>query len=158
MNADKCDFEPFFRANSRVLLVGLFPNEASKKGEFYYNHSKNRFWEIMQSVFEMDNLCDNAEAQRRFLEDKCIAICDIIKIPNEKKENMIPNDFYEILQKTQIKKIFVIGGEASDLVKHFYPCLNFQTLISSSNTTQQQGYDTPKLIEQYKAIKKALEA
>ena len=156
MNADKYDFKPFFNANSRVLLVGLFPNEASKRGEFYYNHGRNRFWEVMQGVFERADLCGNAEAQRRFLEDEDIAICDIIKIYDEKIENAVPNDFYEILRETQIKKIFVIGSEASGLVERFYPCLKFETLISSSNTTQQQGYDTPKLIEQYMAIKKAL--
>ena len=153
-------FPRVFDRHSKVLIVGLFPPKDSQQGKFYYNHSRNRFWKIMEQVFGFGekDLQSNAESQEKFALDKHIAFCDIIKINGNKIDDIKPNNFYDILQVAQIKQIFVIGNEASRLFEQYYPCLKFETLISSSNATNKSGYETPKLIEQYKAIRDVLES
>ncbi len=155
---DTHPFPRIFDKHSKVLIVGLFPSKDSQQGKFYYNHSRNRFWKIMEQVFDKKDLQGNDKAQEQFALDKHIAFCDIIKINSNKIDDIKPNNFYDILQVAQIKQIFVIGNEASRLVKRYYPHLEFKKLVSSSNLTYISGYDTPKLIEQYKAIRDALES
>lgn len=45
-------FEPFFDENSKVLILGSFPSIKSREENFYYQHSKNRFWRIFEILFE----------------------------------------------------------------------------------------------------------
>lgn len=151
-------FPRIFDKHSKVLIVGLFPSKDSQQGKFYYNHSRNRFWKIMGQIFGKKNCRVTIKNKRKFALDKHIAFCDIIKINSDKIDDIEPNNFYDILQVAQIKQIFVIGNKASRLVKRYYPRLEFKKLISSSNLTYIRGYDTPKLIEQYKAIRDVLES
>lgn len=61
-------FEPFFRADSKILIVGSLPSVKSRENGFYYGHPQNRFWKMLAMIFseEMPLLI---EEKQRFLEN-----------------------------------------------------------------------------------------
>ena len=55
------EFEPLYNENSEVLLLGSVPSIVSRKEGFYYAHPKNRFWKVLELVFE-EKIIDKKEA------------------------------------------------------------------------------------------------
>lgn len=55
-NLQKHPFEPFFDENSKVLILGSFPPNdfISSQNEFFYPSGSNRFWKIMETIFDLD--------------------------------------------------------------------------------------------------------
>lgn len=49
-------FEPFFDKDSKVLILGTFPPEKyvlnHDKDAFFYPDGRNRFWSVIEKVFE----------------------------------------------------------------------------------------------------------
>ena len=45
------EIEPVWDAGSKVLILGTMPSPASRKAGFFYMHTQNRFWQIMQNLF-----------------------------------------------------------------------------------------------------------
>lgn len=52
----KHPFASLFDKNSKVLILGSFPSPNSKIAGFYYQNKYNRFWEIMERLFETKDL------------------------------------------------------------------------------------------------------
>ena len=46
----KHEIMPVFDGKSRILILGSFPSEASRKQGFYYGHPRNRFWRVISGV------------------------------------------------------------------------------------------------------------
>ena len=50
----KSAFAPVVDANTRVLILGSLPGEASLAAGEYYAHTRNLFWPLLGSVLDMD--------------------------------------------------------------------------------------------------------
>ena len=46
------EFPPVFDENSKILLLGSIPSVKSREEGFYYMHPKNRFWKVLENVFQ----------------------------------------------------------------------------------------------------------
>lgn len=46
-------FEPFFDKDSKILILGSFPSVKSRQDGFYYQHPRNRFWPILETLFDV---------------------------------------------------------------------------------------------------------
>ena len=46
--------EPFYNANSKILILGSFPSIKSREQLFFYGHPQNRFWNVISKVFNSD--------------------------------------------------------------------------------------------------------
>ncbi|EIY6494636.1 DNA-deoxyinosine glycosylase [Campylobacter lari] len=148
-------FEPFFDENSKVLVLGSFPSIKSREENFYYQHSKNRFWRIFETLFECE--LKTVQEQKTFLKANHIALWDVIascKIKNSDDKTISyakANDINIILDKANIEKICVLGKVASKYFTKFYPEQEFFELPSSSPANM--NYSLENLVEKYNILK-----
>lgn len=150
-------FEPFFDENSKILILGSFPSVKSREENFYYQHSKNRFWKIFELLFDckLQTIYD----QKLFLKTHHIALWDVIascKIKNSDDKTISyakSNNINIILNQAKIEKIFVLGKIASKYFVKFYPDIKFFELPSSSPANM--SYSLEDLVQKYSIIKES---
>ncbi|WP_139470919.1 DNA-deoxyinosine glycosylase [Campylobacter armoricus] len=148
-------FEPFFDIKSRILILGSFPSIKSREENFYYQHSKNRFWRIFEILFECE--LKTIQEQKAFLKANHIALWDVIascKIKNSDDKTISDakaNDISIILDNANIEKICVLGKIASKYFIKFYHDKKFFELPSSSPANMR--YSLKNLVEKYSIIK-----
>ena len=71
--------EPIFDERSRVLVLGTMPSPKSREVGFYYGHPQNRFWRVMEALFELpDHSLVENNARRAFLLKQHIALWDVL--------------------------------------------------------------------------------
>lgn len=145
---------PIFNSESKVLILGSFPSVKSRKENFYYAHPQNRFWKIMECLFN-----ENINDKRQFLLDKKIALWDTIKectiegSSDSSIKDVIPNDINYILRYANIKCIFTIGNKSYELYnKYIYSTTNIKALKLSSPSPANAKMSLEKLVNEYKII------
>ena len=95
-------FEPFFRPDSEILIIGSLPSVKSRENGFYYGHPQNRFWKMLARIFAEETPI-LIEEKQRFLEKHKIAVYDSIKectinaSADSSIRNVIPSDIEKIV-------------------------------------------------------------
>lgn len=118
--------EPIFDSRSRVLVLGTMPSPASRAVGFYYGHPQNRFWRVMERLFNMgDGALNNTGSRTRFLLEQHIALWDVLAscvIAGASDASIAqpqPNDLTRILDAAPITHVFTTGGTATKLCQRF---------------------------------------
>ena len=44
-------FSSVYNEQSKILILGSFPSVKSREICFYYGHPQNRFWKILENIF-----------------------------------------------------------------------------------------------------------
>lgn len=120
------EFGPIVRPDSEILILGSFPSVKSREVSFYYGHPQNRFWRVMEQIFECEPL-QTIEDKRNFCFLHHIAIydvieeCDIIGSSDASIKNPIPSNLFEIVRGTNIKKVVLNGKKAEKIFLQFFP-------------------------------------
>lgn len=129
-------FEPFFRPDSEILIIGSLPSVKSRENGFYYGHPQNRFWKMLAQIFA-EKTPILIEEKQQFLEKHKIAVYDSIKectingSSDSSIRNVIPSDIEKIVSSSKISKILANGKTAA---KYF------------------QKYQSPKLCQMLKIL------
>ena len=157
-------FSPVYTGTSKILILGSMPSPASLSNGFYYMHSLNRFWPLMEKLFDFKFNFKNKEGQKaieerkKFLLKYDIALWDVIKsceikgASDSSIKNAVPNDFSEIINNSEIKKIFCTGSTAFKLYEKL---CRFKTGIKgiclpSTSPANQKKWPMDKLVLEYK--------
>ncbi|MEM4248385.1 MAG: DNA-deoxyinosine glycosylase [Candidatus Nanoarchaeia archaeon] len=139
-------FPPIEDENSKILILGSMPGEASLKAHQYYAHERNAFWPIMGKLLGFDHKSDYSF---RIMKLKCagIALWDVIhtckrfgsldsKIVHG---SILTHDFEDFFKKhPKIQNVFFNGSTAENtfkkivLQKSNLPKLNYFRLPSTS--------------------------
>ena len=45
--------KPIYNDKSKVLILGSFPSVISRDNNFYYANPTNRFWKVLESLFNI---------------------------------------------------------------------------------------------------------
>lgn len=151
--------EPVFDENSRILILGSFPSVKSREVGFFYGHTQNRFWKVVATVFDTE-VPDTIEKKRRFLLDYGIAVWDVISSceisgsSDSSIRNVIPNDIGIILNKANIKQIFVNGKTAEKYYnKYVLPLIGRPALCLPSTSPANAAWSFEKLVKSWNLIK-----
>ncbi len=113
-------FAPIYNAQSRILILGSFPSETSRKQQFYYSHPSNRFWWLLAALFKTD-IPDTTDAKTEFLLTHHIALydavhaCTVVKSDDAQMKNIVPADLDAIFKTADIQKIYANGTKAYDV-------------------------------------------
>ncbi|MEG2014939.1 MAG: DNA-deoxyinosine glycosylase, partial [Clostridia bacterium] len=65
-------FSPIYDKESRILILGSFPSVISRKVDFYYGNARNRFWSMMETLYDVKLVTTQEKIQ--FLRDNHIAL------------------------------------------------------------------------------------
>lgn len=144
--------KPIYNKDSEILILGSFPSIKSREAMFYYAHPQNRFWKILENIYQ-EEINDKTE----FLLKHHIALWDVIKECeiNQSSDNSIKNvqvnNLDEIINKTKIKKILLNGKTAYKLyIKYLKNNIDIDAFSLPSTSPANAVYSLTDLIEIYK--------
>ncbi|ECK7552090.1 DNA-deoxyinosine glycosylase [Campylobacter jejuni] len=149
-------FEPFFDKDSKILILGSFPSIKSRQYGFYYQHPRNRFWPILETLFDVK--LENITEQQAFLRKKHIALWDVLqscKIKNSDDKTISyakANDLNLILSQTKIQAIFTTGQSAYKFFTKFHSRL--KAIVLPSTSPANLNFSFEQLLQNYEIIKK----
>ena len=121
-------FEPFYRPDSRLLVLGSFPGVVSRKDGFYYGNPRNRFWRVLSEAAGQPQPV-SAAGKRRLLEVCRVALWDVVascEIEGSLDKNIRAYEIADIpwlLRACPIEKIALNGGTAHILFIRHFPAL-----------------------------------
>lgn len=110
-------FEPFYGADSRLLILGSFPSVKSRLQNFYYGNPQNAFWRILAQFFNC-RLLSTVQEKKEFLTKNQIALwdivtsCEIVGSADSTIKNYNVADLDMVLTNCRIQKIILNGGMA----------------------------------------------
>ncbi|MCF0150181.1 MAG: DNA-deoxyinosine glycosylase [Firmicutes bacterium] len=150
-------FPPLYDENSRILILGSFPSVKSREQNFFYGHPQNRFWKVVAAVFD-DIVPASIEEKKAFLHRHHIALwdsiaeCDIKGSSDSSIRNAVPTDLRQILQGSQVKRIFC-NGKASGTCyeKYQQPLLGIPAVTLPSTSPANAAFTMEKLIDAWSA-------
>lgn len=152
-------FGPLYDENSTILILGSFPSVKSREQQFYYGHPQNRFWKVLSEVTG-DALPLSIEEKKQFLLRNHIALWDVIESceitgsSDSSIKNVKVNAISELLDKTNIERVFVNGGKAFELYqKYIYPQCGVSCIKLPSTSPANAAWNLKRLCEEWKQIK-----
>lgn len=113
-------FDPFYNADSKVLILGSFPSVKSRLQCFYYGNPRNALWRILATFFNEETPL-TLDKKKDFLTRHKIALwdvveeCEIVASRDETIKNFKIADINFLLQNAPIEYILVNGGKAYEL-------------------------------------------
>lgn len=149
-------FGPFYRPDSRILILGSFPSVKSREASFYYGHPQNRFWRVLAAVYHSD-VPQSLPEKTAFLSLHQIALydvierCSIIGSADSTIEDVVVTDLSPVLEASQIgNRIYTNGGKAYALYqKYMYPLIGIPAVKLPSTSPANASYSLDRLIEEW---------
>lgn len=118
--------QPVYDADSRILVLGTMPSPASRSVGFFYGHPQNRFWRVMERLFDLpDHALVENDVRTDFLLAHHIALWDVLAscsiegASDASIADPVPNDLTRILDASPIERAFATGGTAAKLCRRF---------------------------------------
>lgn len=149
------ELSPIYDVDSKVLILGSMPSVKSREVGFYYAHKTNRFWFILEKLFNVN--LNTIDEKKKFLLDKHIALwdvfefCEIDASSDASIKNYKLNDINIILKHAKIKAIFCTGKKSYDtLMKNFKTDVPIIYLPSPSSANAAFSLET--LVAKYQVI------
>lgn len=157
-NLVKHELKPIYNRESKILILGTMPSVKSREVGFYYAHPKNRFWPLLELIFE-----ESIENKEEFLLKHHIALWDVLKTCSIKGssdasiKNAKPNNLANLLKESNIKAIFTTGNTAYQYyLKFFKDKINLPVFCMPSTSPANCKIKMSELIEKYLIIKEYL--
>lgn len=149
-------FKPVLDSNSKILILGSFPSVKSREINFYYGHPQNRFWKILENIYN-EKIDNNIEKKKEFLLKNNIALWDTIKSceitgsSDSSIRNAIPNDIENLIHTTNIKTIFCNGNTSYKLfMKYFKDKINLPIICLPSSSPANAKFSLESLTKIWK--------
>ncbi len=149
---------PIYNSESKILILGSFPSVKSREYGFFYSHPQNRFWSVLAELFGAEKP-ERIEEKKAFLLEHNIALWDVIASCNiegssdSSIKDVIPNDITPILNRANIKAIFVNGKTAQKLYnKYILPKTKLPALLLPSTSPANAAWTKEKLVKAWKVI------
>lgn len=149
---------PIYDSSSEILILGSFPSVKSREEGFFYGHKQNRFWKVMASVCGSD-VPKTVEEKARLLLDHHFALwdviysCEISGSADSSIKNVVPNDISEILENSNVNRIFVNGKKAESLYKKYIETqVGIQAVCLPSTSPANAQWSLERLTQTWKSM------
>ena len=150
-------FGPFYRADSRLLILGSFPSARSREEGFYYGHRQNRFWPVLAAVF--GEAVPYGVPEKQSLLERCrvalydvVERCSIVGSSDASIREVVPADLTKLLTGTRVEgRIFVNGKTALRLwEKYQQPIWRCTAVCLPSTSPANAAWRTDRLTQAWK--------
>lgn len=114
-------FEPVWREDARMLILGSMPSVESLRQSFYYAHPRNTFWPMMAEILNEPLPLSIDEKKAMLLRHRIalwdtVGSCERAGSLDSAIRDPQPNDFAALFQNCpNIKHIFFNGATAHQL-------------------------------------------
>ena len=150
---------PVFDETSGILILGSFPSVKSREADFFYGHPQNRFWKVIAAVFE-EEVPQTVPEKKAFLLRNHIAVwdvihsCDIEGSSDSSIRNVVPNDLGLILDKADIRTIYVNGKTAFRYYRKYTEKVTGRPAVCLPSTSPANAsWTLEKLIGEWNCIR-----
>ena len=140
--------DPIVFKDSRVLILGSMPSVISLKEQMYYANKTNRFWKILESLYQENDKIELLKISHIALWDICHSCIRKTSADSEIKD-IEPNDIQELLDRYKnIEKVICNGKTSYNTMQKYFP--NIQTVYCPSTSPANAQFSLEQLIEIYK--------
>ena len=150
------NFEPIYDKSSRILILGTLPSVKSRENQFYYGHPQNRFWKVIAAICK-ETVPQTIEEKKELLLWNHIAIwdvihsCKIVGSSDNSIQDVVVNDFTDILNSAPIEQIFANGAKAYALYQKYALNQTGREIIKLPSTSPANaGYGLERLCEEWR--------
>ena len=146
--------KPIFNKESTVLILGTMPSIKSRENNMYYSHPKNRFWDVLATIFN-DHTPNTNEEKEQFILNHNLALWDVLKSCKIKGSSDVSitdpicNDFKIIFNESNIQAVFTLGKTATKLYKDL--TVN-ESIYLPSTSPANCALSFDNLVNEYKKI------
>jgi TDG/mug DNA glycosylase family protein len=157
-------FAPIVSKKSKVLILGSMPGVTSLNEREYYAYSRNQFWYIMKTLFNIESYNSYNHKINSILENK-MALWDTIKSckrVNSSDSNItdeVANNFkWLFMTYTEIEYIFFNGTKAEKVFRRYInkELYNTKHLIRLPSTSPANTQKISYKLKKWKLIKGVL--
>ena len=152
-------FPPLYSGDSKKLILGSFPSVKSRDQSFYYGHERNRFWQVLATLYN-EPVPQTIEEKRSLVLSHDLALwdviasCDITGSADSTVKNATANDIGTLLANTKIEKIFVNGKTAAKLYeKLILPSIGIEAIYLPSTSPANAAFSVERLIEAWRIVR-----
>ena len=155
-------FEPWIDENTRLLIIGTMPSEASLAAGMYYAHPQNKFWPYMAQILNSGMPIETASERRQMLLSHGIGLWDSLAFCERNGsldadiKNAEPNDFTRF---PQMKYYLFNGQKAFQFFKKYNGSLltaQNHTILPSTSPANASIKNEIKFARWQTAIQKCL--
>ena len=146
-------FAPVWDERCRILVLGSFPSVKSRQSGFYYGNPQNRFWQVLEAVFNDPVPLAIVDKRTYLLKHHmalwdALASCDIIGSSDSSIKNPIANNLDLILKTAPIEILLANGQLASKIIKtnHSQDIINIMKTLPSTSPANA-SWSLERLIE-----------
>ena len=147
-------FKPVIFKESRVLILGSFPSVKSREVDFYYGNKNNRFFKILEVIFD-EKIGESKEAKIDFLKRHKIALFDVVKsceIVGSSDSSLSVkevNDIGKLIENTDIEKILLNGKKAFEIFQKYIKIDKVKYFYIPSSSPANASFSLDRLVFEY---------
>ena len=148
-------FKPVIFKESRVLILGSFPSVKSREVDFYYGNKNNRFFKILEVIFD-EKIGESKEAKIDFLKRHKIALFDVVKsceIVGSSDSSLSVkevNDIGKLIENTDVEKILLNGKKAFEIFQKYIKIDKIKYFYIPSSSPANACFRLDRLVYEYR--------
>ena len=140
--------DPIVFEDSRILIVGSMTSVISLKEKMYYENKTNRFWKILEEIYQESDKMELLKVSHIALWDICHSCIRKTSADSEIKD-IEPNDIPNLLNTYKnIEKVICNGRTSYNTMKKYFP--DIETVYCPSTSSANARFSLEQLIEIYK--------
>jgi double-stranded uracil-DNA glycosylase len=142
-------FPPVLAADTRILILGSFPGEASLAAQQYYAHPRNQFWRLLSAVLNDDMVSLPYDARLERLKTHQVGLWDVLAACE--REGSLDaairkpqaNNFEHLKHECPRLRRVCFNGKTSGRFEALFQDAGFETLVlpSSSPANAQLSFE-----------------
>ena len=131
---------PILDRDTRILILGSFPGEASLMAQQYYAHPRNQFWKLLSSILHEDLVGLPYPERLARLQAHAIGLWDVIAACERKGSldaairNARANDFAALKKRCPSLTRVCFNGKTSGKLAPEFDSAGFETVVLPSSS------------------------